>query len=107
MVGGSGITKEEERGELGVSRAPGETEAKRPRVDGSVRDDALQHPCSDSHQRLKPLMYVFFSLFHSSEEAAGGLCGSRVQPGRETGGLSALKLCPLHRHVPNRRLLTL
>lgn len=59
MVGGSGITIEEERGELRVSRAPGETEAKRPRVDGSVIDDALQHPCNDNHQRLKPLMCVF------------------------------------------------
>lgn len=59
VAGGSGITKEEEeeegeRREQGVSRAPGETEAKRPRADGS-------------------------------EEAAGGLSGSRVQPGRETG----------------------
>lgn len=62
-MGGSRITTEEERGALGVSRAPGETEAKRPRVDGSVGDDALQHPLHNGHQRLKPLMCVCVCVF--------------------------------------------
>lgn len=56
---------------------------------------------------IKTSNVCFSSVFHSSEEAAGGLSGSRVQPGRETGGWSALKLCSLHRHVPNRRLFIL
>lgn len=40
-MGGSGGTTEEERGDSGVTRGPGETQAKRQRVDGSAIADAL------------------------------------------------------------------
>lgn len=47
-MAGSGGTTEEERGESGVTRGAGETQAKRQRVDGSAIADALlselQHP---------------------------------------------------------------
>lgn len=87
-----GCSKEEGTGQVGVSRAAGETEAKRQRLDGSVTNDALPAASlktTRGHHRSNPLMYVFGCFFHRCVEA---VVGSRVQPGLETAGVSAFKL---------------
>lgn len=99
--GAQASPKKKKKKESGGSRESAELQERR-RPKGRERTGRSEmtlckHPCNDGHRRLKPRMYVwFFSVFHRSEEAAGGLSGSRVQPGRETGGLCASKLCSLH-----------